>query len=137
MPHKPLAASEHFYKKSKAGLYGDAINELDWSVGQVFKTLKEEGLDGNTLVFFSSDNGPWYGGRTGGMREMKATTFEGGIRVPLIARWPGRIPAGKVSGEPAFICDLYVTALKAAKLSIPSDRIVDRKDIMPLLASGR
>jgi arylsulfatase A-like enzyme len=136
MPHKPLAASEHFYRKSKAGLYGDAVAELDWSVGQVFKVLKEEGLDGNTLVFFSSDNGPWYGGRTGGLRGMKGTTFEGGIRVPLIARWPGRIAAGKVSGEPAFICDLYTTALKAANISIPSDRIIDGKDIMPLLASN-
>ena len=95
MPHKPLACSEAFYKKSGAGLYGDALAELDWSVGHVLDTLKELGLDERTLVLFTSDNGAWFGGSTGGLRGMKATTWEGGFRVPMIARWPGRLPAGK------------------------------------------
>ena len=92
MPHKPLACSEPFYKKSGAGLYGDALAELDWSVGRVLARLKELGLEERTLVLFTSDNGPWYGGSTGGLRGMKATTWEGGYRVPCIARWPGRVP---------------------------------------------
>ena len=87
-------------------------------------------------MIFTSDNGPWYGGSTGGLRGMKGTTWEGGYRVPFIARWPGRIPAGKVSAEPAFICDLYTTALKAANLAMPSDRIIDGKDITPSPASN-
>ncbi len=85
MPHKPLACSEAFYKKSSAGLYGDVIAELDASVGRVLAKLKELGLDDNTLVIFTSDNGPWYGGSTGGLRGMKGTTWEGGYRVPCIA----------------------------------------------------
>ena len=91
MPHKPLACSEAFYKKSGAGLYGDVMAELDWSVGQVLARLKDLGLDERTLVVFTSDNGPWYGGSTGGLRGMKSTTWEGGYRVPCIARWPGTI----------------------------------------------
>ena len=96
MPHKPLACSEAFYKKSGAGLYGDVLAELDWSVGQVLARLKDLGLDSRTLVIFTSDNGPWYGGSTGGLRGMKSTTWEGGYRVPCIVRWPGRLPAGTV-----------------------------------------
>ena len=113
MPHKPLACSEAFYKKSGAGLYGDVLAELDWSVGRVLATLKELGLDERTLVIFTSDNGPWFGGSTGGLRGMKGTTWEGGFRVPCIARWPGRIPAGKVSDAPAVMMDLFATALAA------------------------
>ena len=94
MPHKPLACSEAFYKKSGAGLYGDVLAELDWSVGQVLARLKDLGLDDRTLVIFTSDNGPWFGGSTGGLRGMKSTTWEGGFRVPCIARWPGRLPVG-------------------------------------------
>ena len=135
MPHKPLAASEAFYKKSGGGLYGDAVAELDWCVGQVLAKLKELGLDENTLVFFSSDNGPWYGGSTGGLRGMKSNTWEGGIREPLIARWPGKIPAGHESREPAIMVDIFVTALTAAGIPIPNDRVIDGKDIFPLLIS--
>ena len=134
MPHKPLACSEAFYKKSGAGLYGDALAELDWSVGRVLDTLKELGLDERTLVLFTSDNGAWFGGSTGGLRGMKATTWEGGFRVPMIARWPGRLPAGTTSAAPAVMMDLFATALAAAAVPLPSDRLIDGKDLLPLLA---
>ncbi len=136
MPHKPLAPSEAFYKKSGAGLYGDVIAELDWSVGQVLAKLKELDLDRSTLVIFTSDNGPWYGGSTGGLRGMKASSFEGGYRVPLIARWPGVIPSGHVNQAPAVMMDLFATTLGIAKVAPPKDRMTDGKDIMPLLTSN-
>jgi arylsulfatase A-like enzyme len=135
MPHKPLAASEDFYEKSGAGLYADVMAELDWSVGQVLAKLKELGLERKTLVLFSSDNGPWYGGSAGGLRGMKGQTWEGGLRVPLIARWPGRIPAGHESHEPAILMDLFPTCLTAAGAPLPKDRTLDGKDILPLLTS--
>jgi uncharacterized sulfatase len=134
VPHKPLAPSESFYKKSSAGLYGDALAELDWSVGRVLATLKELGLDERTLVLFSSDNGAWYGGSTGGLRGMKSTTWEGGYRVPCIARWPGRLPAGAVSGELAVTMDLFATALAVAGVAPPRDRVIDGQDLLPVLA---
>lgn len=136
MPHKPLAASEEFYKKSGAGLYGDVISELDWSVGQILAKLKELGLDEKTLVLFTSDNGPWFGGSTGGLRGMKGSSFEGGYRVPMIARWPGKIPAGHVNHAPAVMMDLFATSLAAAKVAPPQDRVIDGKDLMHLLASN-
>ncbi len=136
MPHKPLAASEEFYKKSGAGLYGDALLELDWSVGQVLEKLKQLRLDEKTLVIFTSDNGPWYGGSTGGLRGMKSNNWEGGLRVPLIARWPGKIPAGHVNDAPAIMMDLFPTALKAAGIALPKDRTIDGKDLLPLLTSN-
>ena len=135
MPHKPLAASETFYKKSGAGLYGDSIAELDWSVGQMLAKLKQLDLDDHTLVFFTSDNGPWYGGSTGGLRGMKGNCWEGGIREPLIARWPGKIPPGHVSQAPAMIPDLFATCLTIAGIPLPIDRILDGKNILPLLTS--
>ena len=97
--------------------------------------LKELKLDDNTLVVFTSDNGPWFGGSSGGLRGMKGTSWEGGYRVPFIARWPGRIPANHVSAEPAVMMDLFSTALKAAAIPTPSDRVIDGDDIMPLLTS--
>jgi uncharacterized sulfatase len=133
MPHKPLAVSEAFYKKSGAGLYGDALAELDWSVGQVLAALKDLGLDDRTLVLFTSDNGAWFGGSTGGLRGMKGTTWEGGYRVPMIARWPGHLPTGKVIDAPAVMMDLFPTALAAAGIAPPSDRTIDGKDLLPLL----
>ena len=134
MTHKPLACSEAFYKKSGAGLYGDALAELDWGVGQILARLQKLGLDGRTLVVFTSDNGPWYGGRTGGLRGMKSTTWEGGFRVPCIVRWPGRLPAGTVRGELAVTMDLFATALAAAGVPPPPDRALDGKDLLPMLA---
>ncbi len=135
MPHKPLSASEDYYKKSGAGLYGDVISELDWGIGQVIDKIKGLNLQNNTLVFFTSDNGPWYGGSTGGLRGMKGRTWEGGIREPLITWWPGKIPPGRVSDEPAINLDLFTTSIKAAGLSVPDDRTIDGLDIMPLLTS--
>lgn len=136
MPHKPLAASEAFYKKSGAGLYADVMAELDSSVGQVLAALRELGLDENTLVIFTSDNGAYFGGSTGGLRGMKASSYEGGFRVPLIARWPGKIPAGHINHAPAVMMDLYSTTLKAARIAPPADRVIDGRDLMPLFTSA-
>ncbi|MBW3597147.1 MAG: sulfatase [Planctomycetes bacterium] len=135
MPHKPLAASRAFYKKSGAGLYGDVIAELDHEIGRLLKHVKELGLDERTLVIFTSDNGPWYGGSTGGLRGMKGQCWEGGIRVPLIARWPGKIPPGHVNDSPAIIMDVFATALAAAGIPLPEDRVIDGRDLMPLFTS--
>lgn len=137
MPHVPLAASRSFLGKSGAGLYGDVIQEIDWSVGEILKTLRQAGLDKNTLVFFSSDNGPWrpYGdhaGSTGGLREGKGTTFEAGFREPGIFRWPGKIPAGSVSNEVATTMDLLPTIASLAGAKLPEAKI-DGHDIRPLI----
>jgi arylsulfatase A-like enzyme len=136
MPHKPLAASEKNYKKSGAGIYGDALLDLDDSVGVVLDTLKQNGLDDNTLVLFSSDNGAWFGGSCGGLRGMKGTNYEGGYRVPMIARWPSKIPAGRVSNELGVMMDLFVTALAATGAKMPDERVLDGRDLMPVLAGG-
>ena len=133
MPHKPLAASEAFYKKSGAGLYGDAVMELDWSVGQVLAKLKELGLDENTLVMFTSDNGATFGGSTAGLRGMKGSTYEGGYRVPMISRWPGHIPAGHVSAQPAVMMDLFAIVLHVTGAKLPDERVIDGRNILPLL----
>jgi uncharacterized sulfatase len=140
MPHKPLAASEDFYTpETPDDLYADVIRELDFSVGQILDKLKQLGLDDNTLVIFTSDNGPWYGGSTGGLRGMKGKTWEGGLRVPMIARWPGKIPAGIINNSPAGTIDVFPTILQIAGASVPKTRItiIDGKDIWPLLTSAR
>jgi len=133
MPHKPLAASDEFRGKSGGGLYGDAVQEMDWGVGQVLARLKELKLEETTLVLFASDNGPWYGGSSGGLRGMKGTSWEGGLRVPLIARLPGVIPAGRTSSEPAVMPDLFATACAFAGLKLPDGRTIDGNDLLPLL----
>ena len=135
MPHKPLAASEAFYKKSGAGLYGDAVMELDWSVGQVLAKLKELHLEENTLVVFTSDNGATFGGSTGGLRGIKGSSYEGGYRVPCIARWPGHIPAGRVNEQPAVMMDLFGTTLEVTGAKMPDDRVLDGHNILPLFTS--
>ncbi len=132
MPHKPLAPAEQFYKKSGAGLYGDVLMDLDASVGEVLAKLAELGLDEKTLVIFASDNGPWFGGSSGGLRGMKGSSYEGGYRVPCIARWPKKIPAGHVNHSPAVMMDLFSTVLKAAGIAPPEDRVIDGRDLMPL-----
>lgn len=136
-PHMPLFASDSFAGKSKRGLYGDVIMEIDWSVGRIMDTLKRRGLDNNTLVIFTSDNGPWlvkgtYSGSAGPLREGKGTTFEGGHRVPLLMWWPGVIPAGAVSSELVTAMDFaptiaQLTGAESAGLAF------DGKDITALL----
>ncbi|MCB9940850.1 MAG: sulfatase [Planctomycetaceae bacterium] len=133
MPHKPLATTEQYYKQSGAGLYGDVLMDLDAGVGKVLGKLKALGIDEKTFVVFTSDNGPWFGGSTGGLRGMKGSTYEGGYRVPCIARWPGKIPAGHTNASPAVMMDLFTTALKVAGIELPADRVIDGSDIMPLL----
>jgi arylsulfatase A len=131
-PHIPLGASARFRGKSSEGLYGDVVEELDWSVGQIRQALKQNGLEQNTLVVFTSDNGPWYQGSAGRLRGRKNTTYEGGVREPFIAAWPGKIPKGHVCNGLASMLDILptVTALcGAAKPSKPLDGI----DILPLL----
>jgi len=137
MPHKPLAASEDFYKKSGAGLYGDVMAELDWSVGRILAKLDELGLEKQTLVIFTSDNGPWFGGSTGGLRGMKSRTWEGGLRVPMIARWPSRIEPGRVCHGIAGTIDIFPTILRLADVEVPTDRVIDGKDILPMLTSDK
>jgi arylsulfatase A len=139
MPHVPLFVSERFKGKSEQGLYGDVIMEIDWSVGQILEALKELGLDDNTLVIFTSDNGPWlsYGhhsGSAGRLREGKGTTWEGGVRVPFIARWPGQIPAGTTCREPAMTIDLVPTIARKVGAKLP-DHKLDGQDIWALLTS--
>jgi arylsulfatase A-like enzyme len=102
----------------------------------VLAKLKKLKLDDNTLVVFTSDNGPWFGGSSGGLRGMKGTSWEGGYRVPFIARWPGTIPAGHVSDQPAVTMDLFATSLKIGGIAAPSDRVIDGADIRPLLTSN-
>ena len=137
-PHVPLFVSAKFKGKSGAGLYGDAIMEIDWAVGEILGALKKNGVDENTLVIFSTDNGPWlsYGnhaGSAGPLREGKGTAFDGGQRVPFIARWPGKIPADSVCPEPAMTIDLLPTLAKLTGGKLPEHKI-DGLDIWPLLA---
>lgn len=137
MPHVPLFVSEKFRGKTN-GTYGDVIAEIDWSIGQIMAALKETGNDENTLVLFTSDNGPWlsYGehsGSAGPLREGKGTTWEGGHRVPCLARFPKVIPAGATCREVAGTIDVLPTFAKFAGAEAPTDRIMDGRDIGPLL----
>jgi arylsulfatase len=131
-PHIPLAASPRFRGKSPEGLYGDVVEEVDWSVGEVLRSLKQNGLEQNTLVLFSSDNGPWYQGSPGKLRGRKNTTYEGGVREPFIARWPGRIPKGRVSNAVASMMDIFPTVAKLCGGATPA-KPLDGIDIWPLL----
>lgn len=137
MPHVPLAVSDKFKGKSEQGAYGDVIMEIDWSVGQILDALKKHGLDERTLVIFTCDNGPWlsYGnhaGTAGQLREGKGTTWDGGVRVPFIARWPGKVPPGAVCREPAMTIDMLPTVAKLVGAELPAHKI-DGLDIGPLL----
>jgi arylsulfatase A len=131
-PHIPLAASERFRGKSGLGLYGDVVEEIDWSVGEVLRALKANNLDENTLVMFSSDNGPWYQGSPGRLRGRKGSTYEGGIREPFIARWNGHIPKGKVTGALASMMDIFPTVASLCGGALPS-KPLDGVNIWPLL----
>ncbi len=142
-PHAPLFASEKFRQQSPRGLYGDTVEELDWSVGRVLDTLRQEGLGKNTLVFFTSDNGPGLnlkqaGGSAGLLRGGKGSTWEGGLREPAIAWWPGKIQSGVVNHELVSAMDLFNTSLALAGLPVPSDRAIDGVDLTPVLrGTGR
>lgn len=135
MTHDPLAASPAFKGKSANGLYGDATEELDWSMGELFKTLREEGLDENTWVVFTSDNGAQerFGGSNGPLRGEKGTTYEGGFRVPCIMRWPAGIPAGQVNDELVTAMDLLPTFAPYCGYEVPSDRVIDGHDVAGVL----
>ena len=139
MPHVPLGVSEEFESKTEYGRYGDVIEEIDWSVGEILKTLKKNNLDENTLVIFTSDNGPWlpYGNHAGKafpLREGKSTTFEGGMRVPCIMRWPDKITSRSVNHNITTTMDILPTIAKLTGGKIPEDRVIDGMDIWPIMS---
>jgi arylsulfatase A-like enzyme len=150
MPHVPIGASPAFAGKSAGGRYGDTIEELDAETGRLLDALRERGLDQNTLVIFTSDNGPWAempprmlstdevratdAGSAGPFRGSKGSSWEGGVRVPMIARWPGRIPAARSSSAMVSTIDIYATVAGAAGIAVPNDRVVDSLDMTPLFA---
>jgi arylsulfatase A len=131
-PHIPLAASPNFLGKSSMGLYGDVVEELDWSVGQVLQELQADGLDSNTLVVFTSDNGPWFQGSPGRLRGRKGDTFEGGMREPFIARFPGKIPANRTVKPLASTLDFLPTIAGLTNAALPANPL-DGVDMWPLL----
>ncbi len=137
LPHVPLFAAEEHLGKSKRGLFGDVVQEIDYGVGQIIETLKETGLDKNTLVVFTSDNGPWlwyedHGGSAGLLHDGKGTTWEGGMRVPAIFWWPGKIKPAVID-EMGSTLDLFNVCSKLANLDLPEDRIMDGFDLCPVL----
>lgn len=138
MPHIPIYASDEFNGKSLRGKYGDTLEEIDWSVGKILETLEKLGLAQNTLVIFSSDNGPWLsygieGGSAGPLREGKGTTYEGGVRVPCIMWWPDRIPKGKVCMEITSTMDILPTIAKLTGSYLPRTAQIDGEDVSLLL----
>ena len=138
MPHVPLYASPDFVGSSERGLYGDVVQEIDWSVGQVLAALEALDIADNTLIVFSSDNGPWlvmedHGGSAGDLREGKQYTFEGGMRVPTVARWPARIPAGQVYHDMATQMDWMPTFATITGAKLPDDRPIDGRDLTQVL----
>lgn len=140
MPHVPLFASQAFAGKSPRGLYGDVVEEVDASVGRILRRLREEKLDGRTLVIFTSDNGPWLiqglaGGSAGLLREGKGSTWEGGMRVPFLAWCPGRISPGRVERSLATTMDIFSTGLALAGAALPADRPIDGVNLLPVLTS--
>jgi arylsulfatase A-like enzyme len=137
MVHVPLGVSSKFRGKSKQGMFGDVMMEVDWSVGEIMKALQKNGLDKNTLVIFTSDNGPWlnfgnHAGTTGGLREGKGTSWEGGQRVPCIMRWPGVISEGVICNKMASAIDILPTIAAITGALLPEKKI-DGVSILPLL----
>jgi arylsulfatase A-like enzyme len=137
MAHVPLGVSDKFKGKSEQGMYGDVMMEIDWSVGEIIKTLAECGIEDNTLVIFTSDNGPWlnygnHGGSAGGLREGKGTPFEGGFRVPCIMKWPGMIPAGTICNQVTGSIDILPTIAAIAGQDLPEKKI-DGMNVLPVL----
>jgi arylsulfatase A len=141
MPHVPLFPGKDFANKSLRGRYGDVVEEIDHGVGRILSKLKELNLDSNTLVIYTSDNGPWlpYGvdaGSAGPLKGAKGSVWEGGIRVPAIFRWPSRIPANTVSSALAATIDLLPTFAAAAQIKLPKDRTIDGRNLLPLLTGA-
>ena len=141
MPHTPLFATPQFKGHSPRGIYGDTLNEIDWSAGEILKALRAEGIAENTLVFFTSDNGPWLsegaqGGSAGLLRDGKGSTWEGGSRVPCIAWMPGRIHPG-VTSQPCSALDFFPTSLALAATPLPGGTAIDGRDLSPLLFSDQ
>jgi arylsulfatase A-like enzyme len=151
MPHLPISAPDSMRGKSRGGPYGDVIETLDWSVGEILRAVREQGMDGNTLVVFTSDNGPWHdlpprmlaGGvepwQTGSkslFRAAKGTSYEGGFRVPGIFRWPGVVRPGQTPADMASTLDLFPTIARMAGAGMPADRVYDGHDLMPMLRDG-
>lgn len=141
MPHVPLAVSDKFKGKSEQGLYGDVMMELDWSVGQILEALEKEGLERNTLVILTSDNGPWlnYGnhaGSAGGLREGKATTFDGGNRVACLMYWKGHIQPGTTCSKLASGIDIFPTVAELSGAPLPNHKI-DGVSLLPLIRGDR
>jgi len=137
MPHVPLGVSDKFRGTTEQGMYGDVIAEIDWSVGEIMKALDENGLTKETFIIFTSDNGPWlnfgdHAGSTGGLREGKGTSFEGGQRVPCIMKWPSRIAAGTVCNKLASTIDLFPTFADILNAELP-DRKIDGVSILSLM----
>jgi arylsulfatase len=135
-PHIPLAASPRFRGKSAEGLYGDVVEEVDWSVGEVLGALKKNGVENNTLVMFSSDNGPWFQGSPGRLRGRKGWTYEGGMREPFLARFPGRIPKDRVCSGVASTIDFRPTVAKLTGATLPKAPL-DGIDIWPMLSGQK
>ena len=135
-PHQPFFPSEAFAGHSAGGPYGDAVSELDASVGEVIAALRRQGVADRTLVVVTSDNGPWFEGSAGGLRGRKGQSYEGGFRVPFIAWWPGQIPPNAVSAVPATNLDVFPTFLELAHLSLPNDRVIDGVDLWPVLTAS-
>ena len=141
MVHIPLGVSEKFRGKSKQGFYGDVMMEVDWSLGEIMKAVERNGLDKNTLIIFTSDNGPWlnfgnHAGTTGGLREGKGTSWEGGQRVPCLMRWPGTIPEGEICNKLASSIDILPTLAEITGASLPEKKI-DGISILPLLLGDK
>lgn len=132
-PHYPADASEAFIGSSKAGIYGDCVQEIDWSVGEILKSLEENHLEENTLVIFTSDNGPWFEGSTGGSRGRKDTTYDGGQHVPFLAYMPGTLPSGVVYDGLMDGIDIFPTILSMVGVDLPSDRVIDGMDMSQYL----
>ena len=140
MPHVPIAVSEKFLGKSKQGLYGDLMMEIDWSVGEIIKSIESNNLSENTLIIFTSDNGPWlnfgnHAGSTGGLREGKGTSFEGGQRVPTVMMWDGVIPKGKIANQLSSTIDILPTIAHITGGKLPGHKI-DGVNIFDILNGG-
>jgi arylsulfatase A-like enzyme len=138
MPHTKLAVSDDFKGKSEGGFYGDVIEEIDYNVGRILKKLKDNGLDKNTYVIFTSDNGPWWirkdhGGHAEPLRGAKTSAWEGGLRVPFIIKAPGKVPSGKTSDLVTATIDLLPTIANIAGALIPQDRVIDGLDISAII----